>query len=493
MNGARILISPLSWGFGHAGRMIPLAMALRQRGCEVIFATDARLAEMIERELPGISTVKISGLTIRYSRLLPQYISIFLHLPVIIASALKEHRELRRLVEELRPSVIISDNRFGFYNKKIFSVYVTHQVTIAFPALLRFLEPLAAWLHRIIIRRYDLCLVPDYPGNANLSGRLSHGKRVPDNVVWIGPLSRFAVAGSDLAMVQPWSVASSGRDQAVADQANFGTPGSDCAAAKPVCLLPAKPYACLILSGPEPQCSLLLRKTAESVHQLPLIVLTATQVSVPLSGVSAPVSSVSVPHSAVSAPVSSGSVPYSGVSAPLSSGSVPHSGVSAPVSPVSGLEIITAPSAATMRRVISEASLVITRAGYTSVMELVSLQRGAVLIPTPGQTEQEYLGRHLDGRFGFIVMRQKSLGELEALVDEIVSHSTREEPAGENTTPGKKPEEKITSPWEEPAGDIPSPARSAGDQGRIPVHEPLPDHAPLFEKALQILSEQKPE
>ena len=180
MNGMKVLISPLSWGFGHAGRMIPLAMELERRGCEVVFAADAPLTEMIVRELPGIKTVEIPGLRIRYSRYLPQYVSIFLQLPVIVASAVREHATLRRLAKELDPMVIISDNRFGFCHKKIFSVYVTHQVRIAFPAFLAFLEPLAAWMHRMIISRYDLCLVPDYRGSENLSGRLSHGGRLPD-------------------------------------------------------------------------------------------------------------------------------------------------------------------------------------------------------------------------------------------------------------------------------------------------------------------------
>jgi len=433
MNGARVLISPLSWGFGHAGRMIPLAMALRRRGCEVIFAADARLAEMIERELPGIPTVEISGLTIRYSRFLPQYISIFLRLPVIIASALKEHRELRLLAEELRPSVIISDNRFGFYHKKIFSVYVTHQVKIAFPALLRFLEPLAAWMHRMIIRRYDLCLVPDYPGSANLSGRLSHGTRLPANVAWMGPLSRFTMADSDLAGTRHGSFASSGPDQSVVDQTDPGTSASDQVVDRPVVVAPVQPYACLILSGPEPQRSMLLQKTAESVNQFPLTVLTATPVLRPL-----------------------------------------------PSGP--GLKLITAPSTATMRQIISGASLVIARAGYTSVMELVSLRKGAVLVPTPGQTEQEYLGRHLNGRFGFIAMKQGRLEQLNALVAERVSHS-----------PGEEPADQITNPGKEQADNINTPAGSADNTGKIMVWEPLPDPAPLFEKVLKLLSEQKPE
>ncbi len=349
MNGLKVLISPLSWGFGHAGRMIPLAMELERRGCEIVFAADEPLAEMIARELPGVRMVEIPGLRIRYSRFLPQYLSIFLQLPVIVASAVREHAVLRRLAEDLGPAVIISDNRFGFYHKKIFSVYVTHQVRIAFPGFLRFLEPLASWIHRRIIERYDLCLVPDYRGSENLSGRLSHGIRLPANVAFIGPLSRFGLTGHE-----PFPPCRAKSKPSPDDSEEPGT-------------TLIQPYACLILSGPEPQRSLLLRKISGSLREFPLAVLSATSVSMPLPSGRA-------------------------------------------------VTFITGADTATMRQFICGASLIIARAGYTSVMELVSLGRGAVLIPTPGQTEQEYLGRYLDGRYGFITMKQNRLERLASII-----------------------------------------------------------------------------
>lgn len=47
-------------------------------------------------------------------------------------------------------------------------------------------------------------------------------------------------------------------------------------------------------------------------------------------------------------------------------------------------------------KMMAEAGLVICRSGYSSVMDLVCTGTPAVLIPTPGQTEQEYLARHLE-------------------------------------------------------------------------------------------------
>ncbi len=50
---------------------------------------------------------------------------------------------------------------------------------------------------------------------------------------------------------------------------------------------------------------------------------------------------------------------------------------------------------------MNRAEMVISRSGYTTMMELAELGKKAVLIPTPGQTEQEYLAHynHQVGRF----------------------------------------------------------------------------------------------
>ncbi|MBL7738313.1 MAG: glycosyl transferase family 28 [Chitinophagaceae bacterium] len=44
---------------------------------------------------------------------------------------------------------------------------------------------------------------------------------------------------------------------------------------------------------------------------------------------------------------------------------------------------------------MSKAGYVISRSGYSTVMDLIKLQKKSILIPTPGQTEQEYLGKYL--------------------------------------------------------------------------------------------------
>ena len=328
MDGRRILISPLNWGLGHAGRMIPLAIELKKRGNEIIFGTDKSLIHVLEKDLHGITIIQIPGIRMRYSGVFPQYLCIFLQVPLLIISAFREHSALKRIVRELKPDIIISDNRFGFFHKDVYSVFVTHQLRIAFPRFLRFLEPVAAWLNRQIIARYDLCLVPDYPGKVNLSGGLSHEATLPENVFYMGPLSRFSVTDKS--------------------ETNMNLPPH---------------YYCLILSGPEPQRSLLLEKVSSALHGIQLVVLSGT----PLTG------DLKDRHDRT---------------------------------------VIANPDTATMRYVIRGSAMVISRSGYTSIMELVSLGKGAVLIPTPGQPEQEYLGQYNNDRHGFITLKQNNLASL---------------------------------------------------------------------------------
>lgn len=61
-----------------------------------------------------------------------------------------------------------------------------------------------------------------------------------------------------------------------------------------------------------------------------------------------------------------------------------------------------------LEKALNAAALVICRAGYSSVMDLAATQTQAVLIPTPGQTEQEYLARHLEEEGFFPFLSQSS-------------------------------------------------------------------------------------
>ncbi len=52
-------------------------------------------------------------------------------------------------------------------------------------------------------------------------------------------------------------------------------------------------------------------------------------------------------------------------------------------------------AAADLNIAIQQCNAVVCRSGYTTIMDLVKVQQKAILIPTPGQTEQQYLAGYL--------------------------------------------------------------------------------------------------
>jgi UDP-N-acetylglucosamine transferase subunit ALG13 len=190
------------------------------------------------------------------------------------------------------------------------------------------LEPLGVLLHRIIIKKYTLCFIPDLPGDLNLSGRLSHNVGFPDNLRYIGILSRFVLS-----------------DQSVNDN--------------PVEL----PHNTVILSGPEPQRDILKKK-------LTALLKDKEPVTVMLEG-----------------------KPGKGDGI-LKNGNITF------------YKHLPAPR---MKNILTGSEFIISRSGYTTIMELVSLNCTALLIPTPGQTEQEYLAEYLSEKGWFFTVSQLEL------------------------------------------------------------------------------------
>jgi len=68
-----------------------------------------------------------------------------------------------------------------------------------------------------------------------------------------------------------------------------------------------------------------------------------------------------------------------------------------------------------LARVISQSRLVLARSGYSTVMDLARLGKKAIYIPTPGQPEQEYLGRYLEEKGRGICRRQSGFVLTEAM------------------------------------------------------------------------------
>ena len=71
------------------------------------------------------------------------------------------------------------------------------------------------------------------------------------------------------------------------------------------------------------------------------------------------------------------------------------------------IRVINLADAALVAQLIADAETIVCRSGYSSLMDLHHLRKKQlVLIPTPGQPEQEYLARHWNTRFGAKVLEQ---------------------------------------------------------------------------------------
>jgi uncharacterized protein (TIGR00661 family) len=77
-----------------------------------------------------------------------------------------------------------------------------------------------------------------------------------------------------------------------------------------------------------------------------------------------------------------------------------------------------------MIQLIGDSKIIVARAGYSTIMDLVALRQPAILIPTPGQTEQEYLARHLANHplFTFVSQKLFSLSQLRAKTADEYHH-----------------------------------------------------------------------
>jgi len=89
------------------------------------------------------------------------------------------------------------------------------------------------------------------------------------------------------------------------------------------------------------------------------------------------------------------------------------------------LTIINQTSEEELKSLLEMSEVVVCRSGYTGVMELASISKRAVLIPTPGQPEQEYLAEYLSSYPLFSCVKQDELtfSRLRLVAENTKNHS----------------------------------------------------------------------
>ena len=83
---------------------------------------------------------------------------------------------------------------------------------------------------------------------------------------------------------------------------------------------------------------------------------------------------------------------------------------------MNNIRILVQPNDNEFLQEISNAQHIVCRSGYSSLMDLIRLKRTALFIPTPGQTEQEYLAS-ISRKWGFGFRKQSDLEAINSIED----------------------------------------------------------------------------
>lgn len=314
-----IFFAALDWGLGHATRSVPVIRELEKQN-KISLGITPLTKSVFEKEFPDIEKINIPAYNIRYSAILPLWVELILDAPRIRSVTKKEHELLEKIIDEKKIDVVISDSRFGLHSKKAHSVFITHQVFLKTPFANSFFQKQNC---RYILN-FDELWIPDYADEKlTLAGELSHGIHFHKNLKYIGPQSRLEKVDTQ------------------------------------------KKYDCLFLiSGPEPQQSILYDKCIELAKKRPAL------------------------KCALVAPRHKNQA---------------HAAV----------DIFADPSREHLSELICSSEKIICRSGYSTLMDIHLLgAKNIVLIPTPGQTEQEYLAGFWKEKFGCQVVHQKNISTL---------------------------------------------------------------------------------
>lgn len=328
----RILVCPLDWGLGHATRCIPVVRELIAQDTEVIIAAEGRPLKLLQQEFPQLKTIVFKGYEIEYPSGSGMVAKMALSAPRILKRIASEGKELEKILKEHQIDAVISDNRYGLGTSTVPSVFIIHQLMVKSPLG----EGLLNKITKNYISKYNQCWVPDYEGENSLSGDLAHKFPLPDNVKFVGPLSRF----------QP--VTSGGE-------------------------LKKKYRLLALISGPEPQRTAFEEMIIEQLQDL--------------EGKFAIVAG------------------RPGEIAPLN---LPEGET---------LRYYSHLGTDDLRELLLSAEVVLSRPGYSTIMDLAALGKKAIFVPTPGQTEQEYLGELYFKRGQHFLMRQKDLDIKKSLAE----------------------------------------------------------------------------
>lgn len=333
MRNRRIFLVPLNWGLGHATRCIPLIRNFIDQGNSVLVGGSPSQLILFTDEFPNLMTVNFpySRIKLTGNRLI---LFSFIHQsPIFLLQILREHYALKKIIKKHKIDVVVSDNCYGLWNKKIHSIFITHQLNIKLPYRLRFFSKSINKINHWFIKKYDECWIPDIEKSGGYAGELSHTHFGKKEIKYIGILSRFSTLTNS--------------DENMNSKQKTGI--------------------LILISGPENQ-----RSVFEKIIKDQMSFVSDKYQFTIIRGLPAEKSQ-------------------------LDPGWYNHM------------------SSNELKNLICKSDAIICRSGYSTIMDLLALNKTALLVPTPGQAEQEYLAQYLSSKKLFFTISQNEFNLVQSL------------------------------------------------------------------------------
>lgn len=282
----------------------------------MIVACNDEQKTFLKAEFSQLETVFLPGYDIQYSfNKVRTTLKIFVQSGKILTAIKEEYLRLRKIIHEFPIDLIISDNRYGFYHPDVYSILISHQLTVR-SGLGSFADLLVNQRLSRYINHFNENWIPDNDTYPVLAGKLSTPFLKRDKQFYIGPVSRFQR-----------------------------------------CVDTKRQHILVLLSGPEPQRAILETMILDHSHasNIEIVLVRGSRLSLKRQ--------------------------------------VPQ-----------GVVVYDFAETSQLNKLMCDASIIISRSGYTSIMDILKIQKQWIVIPTPGQAEQEYLAGYLhENRWAYAV------------------------------------------------------------------------------------------
>jgi uncharacterized protein (TIGR00661 family) len=154
-----IFFAVLNWGLGHATRSIQIIDDLMQNGNEIILFSDGEGGNLLQETFPQLRYHTLTSYNVRYDS---KYVLIgllgqFYKAPKLLR---QENREVSHYYDLYKPSIIISDNRYGCYHSGCANYLITHQLLVI--SQNSFLRNLTKWYINNLLKKFTEIWIPDF-------------------------------------------------------------------------------------------------------------------------------------------------------------------------------------------------------------------------------------------------------------------------------------------------------------------------------------------